>query len=275
MVEAVCAQDDPFTYQSDLSNVIGQYSKTSESDIAQAAFMVTTPRFRHWHMSDSSDLLLVEAHSADYTTGHLSPMSIFCAMFVSSRLQAAQASQGVSSENNLLLWAFCSERMDLGGSFAGPTGLVRSLIVQLLVSWPRTAPQPHVHHLERIPNLWLDVKQHNISALCQLFHELLQQLPPTCKVVCIIDGVSCYETEAWGWESGLLMLIQCLRDCVYDMQRARYRAALKVLLTSPVKSISVVHMIEEAHQLDLRAGEYHSGIQDFDSMMVAARGPAF
>ena len=237
--------------------------------------MVTTPRFRDWHLADRSDLLLVESHCADHSIGHLSPMSIFCAMFVSSRLQAIEAAQAYSPENTILLWAFCSQRMDLEEPFAGPAGLLRSLLVQLLVSWPRTAPQPNLDILDRIPQLWLGVRQHEVNALCQLFHEVMLQLPPDCKVLCILDGVSCYETEAWGWEDELLVLTQCLRDCVYDMQRARHRATLKVLLTCPEKSISIVRCVEEDCQLDLRAGGYHDGTQDYESMMITARGPAW
>ena len=236
--------------------------------------MVTTPRFRHWHLADASHLLLVEGHCAEYNIGHLSPMSIFCA-FVSSRLQAAEASQELRLENTILLWVFCGERMDLSESCSGPGGLIRSLVIQLLVAWPRTALPPNLDILERLPELCLDVRQHNANALCQLFHELLMQLPRVCNVLCIIDGVSCYETEAWGWEAEMLMLIQCLRDSAYDMQRARHRAILKVLLTSAEKSISVAHYVDEESQLDLGAGSYHGGSQDYESMMMAARGPAW
>lgn len=195
-------------------------------------------------------------------------------MFIVSRLQASQPLQASSLAEPILLWTFCGERLDLSGDFAGPRGLVRALIVQLLISWPRSAQPPNLDVLERVPEFWFDVRRHHTNALCQFFQELLLQLPPTTKVFCISDGISRYETEAWGWEGDLLTLVQCLRDCVYDAQRVHLGAVFKCLLTSAEKSISAIHYVGGDQQVDLRTGNYHDGSQDFDSLLMTARGPA-
>lgn len=76
--------------------------------------------------------------------------------------------------------------------------------------------------------------------------------------VCILDAVSSFETGLWGLGRELLMVTQCLPDCVYDASRSSHVAVLKVLLTSPEKSIGVTYCLDLQQQLDLRVGYHHS-----------------
>jgi hypothetical protein len=272
LIETICGPDDPHIVQADLAHVMSYYPQMSETGLAQATFLVTIPRFEKWLLEDASDLLLVEAHCSHESIGRISPMSVFCSIFITSRREAAKSKQTSAEPGSIFLSAFCGARMDTDSPFSGPNGLIRWLIIDLLISWPRRAPPPRFDLLERVPELWDDVQRQDPSVLCHIFHELVLQLPPSCKVFCIVDGISSFETELHSWEDTLIMLVNCLRDCVYDTQTGRHRAVLKVLLTSADKSISAVRCIDEHQQIDLKAGNYHAASQTYGAIVAASKG---
>ncbi|KAM0454679.1 hypothetical protein ACHAO4_004487 [Trichoderma viride] len=112
----------------DLEAVVNWGPKVDPSAQAQARSILDQDRFLQWMSSEHPDMLLIDRKL--FTRGSvsiekISAMSLFCAYFI--------LSMNSLDSSHVLLHFRCGLHFKLGDKWYGPTGLVRSLIIQVLV----------------------------------------------------------------------------------------------------------------------------------------------
>jgi len=171
-------------------------------------------------------------------------------------LKHSLSTLSLSPDTTIILYFPCGQHTTLDDPLAGPSGLIRILISQLLIGWPKEVP--NLEFIEDDQSLWSLIQEGHITALCQLFNQLLERLPQAVVVYCIIDGISEYETRSWGWEADANLVVECLRDTVLQLQDPMHRCCtFKALLTCAHKSSSVYKIIPARSRVELRAGNNH------------------
>lgn len=187
----------------------------------RADLLLSTGKFRYWIVSPRSSELLVHG---EFKSGgawrEASALSHFCATFV--RAMAA-------TKTYLPLTHFCGSHIEGDDRLKGAGGMMRSLLAQLLQRGP----------LEDAvlgePDVDLDqISKGRMPALCKLFVWLVHRLPEEVVVVCVIDGISHYETDEF--EEDMLEALDCLLRLA---RNKRVDASVKLLVTSPTTTDSV------------------------------------
>ena len=192
-------------------------------------------------------ILLVDGHD---TRGRVSAMSVFCSMLVQA-LGDIQKQLAAPRTQSTVLFFTCGAHTQQEDILAGPCGIVRSLVGQLLVFWPGQALD--LSFMDEADTLLSDVQENRIEALCYLFQELLRQLPSESVVYCVIDGLSTYETRYLNRKDDLGYLVEALRDLTSDPMYEAVGPVLKVLLASADKSTDVYRLVPSEDRVDLRA----------------------
>jgi hypothetical protein len=108
--------------------------------------------------------------------------------------------------------------------------MIRSLIVQVLRQFPLNVVQSY-------PDMSLQgFESYDVNVLCKIFSLLVQQLPSTALIFCLIDGINLYETEEYldCMEIVVLHLVDLVEQgiCVG-------RSSFKLLITSPQPTLEV------------------------------------
>ncbi|ROT43064.1 hypothetical protein SODALDRAFT_327229 [Sodiomyces alkalinus F11] len=221
----------------DLERVQRQARSLKEQDLGRASWLIKTDQFRDWLASPMSDLLVADGHS-ETSYGKTSPVSVFAASFVSSL---------ISTRQSIVLHHFCgAHKAAASDPLAGPLGLLRSLIMQLLV-YP-DLPPPALAFVDA--ELHGRLARHDVDALLYCFDRILRQSPRGCQVFCVINGVSEFETILYGWQEKVYEIVMCLQRAVCD----DLGFSFKVLLTNPGKSLRLAGMVEPRQHVALRAG---------------------
>ncbi|KAL6718249.1 hypothetical protein ACLMJK_004337 [Lecanora helva] len=101
-------------------------------------------------------------------------------------------------------------------------GMMRNLIAQLLLSYPE-------FDIETLQNL-RDLRYNDIDQLCNAFAALIEQLPSSFTVFCVLDGVSYYEDSRVACEEA-----GCVLQALVDIAERTTGGGLafKLLLMSP------------------------------------------
>lgn len=219
--------------------VLQQAFRMDHTSQARAAWLLGTPSFHNWKSTAQSSLLLVDGMSSGVEK--ISPMSVLVAS-VAARL----------FENSFAVptYFFCGINLESDfelGRPEGPNLMLRSLIVQLLLSESMSEPEWNMTKSDR---LFSAVNTCDLDALWELFWVLSRQLPQECTVYCLLDGISWYERDQW---------IEDLRWLVLKFQSVVHQGvegpAIKILMTSPNVSMEIRRQIDPASQyVNLGAG---------------------
>lgn len=255
----LCSEFEGSCHVDDLYASLRQYGAFSNKALAQAAYLAETTQFRQWLQSMNSDLILVDAHCENTTSGRTSPMSVFCASLVQSLLNGPE--QGPSpGSTNIVLYFFCGQHLYEDGPLAGPQGLIRSLTIQLILAWPQDISPPDLGFLSSLlPGRVSSAKEDlPVGIVCRIFYALTRQLPTDSTVHCIVDGLSYLETSLGGWSDETCEVVDCLQRCSPSSLNRGPQAVVKVLLTSPDRSTQVCEMIPPGRVVGLRAGNLNS-----------------
>lgn len=187
----------------------------------RADLLLSAAKFRNWIVSPRSSELLVHG---EFKSGgawrEASALSHFCAAFV--RAMAA-------TKTYLPLVHFCGSHIEGDDRLKGAGGMLRSLLFQLLQRGPfddAVLGEPGAD-LEQ-------VSKGRLPALCKLLVWLVHRLPEEVVVVCVIDGISHYETDEF--EEDMLEVLDCLLRLA---RNRRVDASVKLLVTSPTTTDSV------------------------------------
>ncbi|KAI1856391.1 hypothetical protein JX265_011638 [Neoarthrinium moseri] len=169
---------DPTSFMEDLGFIVRQESRMSGHDKARARWLLKTTSFQSWFKTLQSSLLLVDG---TLRLDKISPMSVLAGTLSLSLLD---------QPNTQVLHFFCGSHLDSQAEdgLTGPHGMLRSLVVQLLLSFK--APLPDLSEIDSQEFLH-DVYDCTLPALCELFRLLVGQVPSGITVFCLIDGISC------------------------------------------------------------------------------------
>lgn len=181
----------PYAAWEDLDIVLQEAGRFSGQMLGRVRWLLKTEEFLAWFQGRRSSMLLVEGHLPD-STQKITPLSVFGSTFVSSIL---------SSPTSMALFFFGGLHCGEVPGDSGPKGLMRSLITQLLTS-------------EKMAGATLDFlnedflaycEDHDTAALCELFEQLVLQVPPFTQVLCVLDGLVWYEGGAWRSDLGIVI----------------------------------------------------------------------
>ncbi|KAL4971738.1 hypothetical protein BDW66DRAFT_155362 [Aspergillus desertorum] len=175
--------------------------------------------------------------------------SVLCAMFA---LQLRRSSD-VEDGQVIVLHHFCGlhgSRHNALDTYSDPSGLIRSLLAQLLQTGRR-------FNLDFIntKNFVQDLENHNLQMMCYTFLQLFEQLPRKTTVVCILVGLSEFTSQRFGDE---------LADVLHIMNRLVTNPALrpnfKLLGTTPLsRDVLLDHHLTVNYPLELLRGAVEDG----------------
>jgi hypothetical protein len=226
----------------DLRNVLA-LSKIMESEtLGRGRWLLAEPAFQSWLAPREKGYLLVDAHSGGLGYRRSSPVSVFAA----SLAVALDQTPGF-----LALHHFCGQHYGDGDALAGPAGVLRGLVAQLLQH--PGAPAPGLEFVDA--ELWAGVARGDVLALAEVLFQLVRQLGKEVTVYVVVDNVNELENTLNGWSEALRILVQSL---VAISEHEGVAAGFKVLLTCENRSTEVVHLLPADRHVALRAGNVHS-----------------
>ncbi|KAI0386148.1 hypothetical protein F5Y04DRAFT_116479 [Hypomontagnella monticulosa] len=215
--------------------------------IARAKWLLVTERFQSWVQNQGwrSDLVLVNGHLGDVTTGKVSALSVLAALFATTRRTPQVA----------VLYHFCGLHSRQGDPTSGPRGLLRSLLAQMVIyldqnSYGSTA-SPIISN-----ELLQDIARGDILASCLLFSDLVTQLGRSTTLYVVIDNVSEFETPLGGWDVELREVISFLQSMVNEQSSG---PILKIMVIASNKSIQIHRQIPIHDQIWLNPDNLLSG----------------
>lgn len=268
VLAALYNDQDKAAHGQDLYSTLRKHHDFSEKALAQSAYLARTERFREWLIDLHSDILLVDAHVGGETSGKTSSMSVFCATLVQSLMEHSESFTRPGYAN-FVLYHFCGLHHNKTGNLEGPSGLIRSLLGQLLQAWPRDQP-PGIQVENSLRDVGSGDTESDVHAACQIFQRLISALPSGTTIHCIIDGISEFDTDLWQRSRYLKMVLNCLRASVMSSGMSDGQEAyLKVLMTCTHSSSKAMReILTGEHQISLGAG-------DFLSQPLSPMSPAF
>ena len=200
----------------------------------RGSLLSRSPKFQNWLTTTSPIFLLVDGNG-DSATERISGMT-----FVSALLAQSLSDEGVSC-----IHYFCGLHKTRSADLNGPSGLLRALLAQLV--------NLHDFHVGFTNNTeYHELQRFDTIRLCALFSELVKDLPEGFVLVCLIDGVSLYETSEWAED--IRRILETLNALTRDQEIC---AVFKVLATSAMASRQAIRYIppEDHLMLPLDAGD--------------------
>ena len=183
-----------------------------------------------------SAAFFVNANSSAFAPD--SPTSYFCAKLASTISSRGSAiSSGCAT---FPLFFFCSRHTYQTDVDAGPTGMLRNLIAQLLNLYPSFSLET-MAEIERI-----DLNDTN--ELCRTLESLVDELPTDTTIFCIIDGVSAFESRA-TYEKDFCIAVETLVGLAHGVNERA--ATIKVLFASTSRSRLLQQHLDSAEMLIL------------------------
>lgn len=222
---------DPRGALNDIQITMRQGMSLDPSCQGQAYTLMRNSKFNTWLKSRGAQVLLVDGNSNSIALCRISPISLLCATLARS-LEDVQSA--------ICVQFFCGLHTSSYDSLSGPQGLVRSLISQLLsfgnfdLAFINTRTSR-----DRIQSYELD-------HLCELFRELLHQIPIDVTVFCIIDSISLYERHEWNHD--ICFVVRKLREIT---EAVELNAVFKLFIASSCRSRHVNGHIAPQDQLIL------------------------
>ena len=195
----------------------------------RAAIIMASPQLHTWLTTQKPLALFINGnHDASVRQ---SPLSYICGKLIDSM----SSSVGHSGHPSILACAFfCGQHMDLDDPASGPAGMMRSLLAQLLLSH-------RAFELTALRRL-LNIDPSEIGELCDVFADLIEQLPRRYVVFCIIDGMTLYEDSPTRCEAAAeatQTLLEVMESCKTK------RCMFKLLVTCPGSSRTLYREFDE------------------------------
>lgn len=227
--------------QVDRQELINQGLGMDDKDLGRGRWLLTMRQFEDFLRKPESCLLVVDGHCQDVSTAYRnSPISVFSASL------AALLTQDPS---NMVLNFFCGQHNRRADSLHGPRGMMRSIIYQILLY---TGQDIEFDLSSVTQDLMEGVSDKDLSALCEVFTQLMEQVQSYSSIYCILDNVCAYETSLYGCSTELVQVFETLREFAVD--NSRIRASFKLLLTSTSTSTMISRLIDPSSHLSLVAG---------------------
>lgn len=205
---------DPETISRDVQLSIAYGRAMAPRRQQKAAWVMQEPPFQQWFQSSGSHILVVGGLEVEMDS--ISPLSYLCAM-LQQNLESLQIAVPLSF--------FCGLHASPGDNLEGASGIMRSLIYQILLQqqWNFDCSFIDLAFLDQIRN-------YEISHLCILFRSLLTSATST-TIFCLIDGISWYDTSRRSGDVSTMMAY--MRELVDETNQADSGIDFKLLVTSP------------------------------------------
>lgn len=218
---------DPQIATHDLRAVVRHANRMSPNDQARARYLLRRPAFQRWSTPYQHALLLADG-SFDGIDA-ISPLSVLVATIAVSLLDVSTA---------VAIHFFCGRHLDPDAEdgMSGPRGMLRSLISQLILGFE--APLPNLAFINS-PDFLRNCHNHTLPALCHIFQQLVNQLPPNFTVFCLIDGITWYERNEWLDE--VQNIVDLFQTMANDMAHG---PRWKALMTSPNRSTEIREQVD-------------------------------
>ncbi|KAK3903633.1 hypothetical protein C8A05DRAFT_32615 [Staphylotrichum tortipilum] len=232
-----------------LSRVLQRSTQPRLHASGRAQLLLAGARFRAWLSAHpwESDLLLVDGHcGALGTPDKITPMSALCASLATILTDPTPGTTAAAAAPPpLVLHHFCALHLARDDPLAGPAGLLRSLLHQLL---REALPPLAILPLSALP-LFLDHDSDSdsphsrtpttplLTPLLDLLKSLLPLLPRSRPIFLLVDSISTLETALDGWRDGAQRVVDALLDLVEE--EGRPGPALRVLLVSAERSMAL------------------------------------
>lgn len=224
--------------------ILRRANSMQERGLSQARSLMTKDAFKSILAKDESGLLMVNGHCKEDGAGKTSPLSVWSASFAASLMQ---------SDSVVVLHYFCGlhSRSIVGGPPAGPLGLVKSLIEQLVRQAGDNVAR--MGPLDR--TLAQQVEEGNYDAMLSLLKPLLMSLDTEKTVFIIIDNASEFESVTWNeWSEQMVRIFKALYDIVRNQTSGagpRMRLKVKLLMTNANKSTTLGRQVDEGNIVSL------------------------
>ncbi|KAL9071331.1 MAG: hypothetical protein Q9157_005510 [Trypethelium eluteriae] len=208
---------DPSNAVIECEQLLNLSAVMSLRDQDRSTAIMRDERLHEWLVVGKSAPLLVNARSAVSTQ---SPMSLVCASLVIALFEIAQR-----QDNHVIaLCFFCGEHVNQSKDYrADPAGMMLELLGQLIDAYSG-------FDFSEVEAAWNDFRAAdtlNVGSISRVFSSLLDQLPESMILFCIIDGVSYYE-DIYR-QRDLLEATECLVNAT----RTDKGPIIKVLMASP------------------------------------------
>lgn len=182
-------------------------------DQDRAIAIIQDPVIEEWLIEPGFGALLVHANSRRHES--ISPASIACAMIIHLFTNTITTNRAPI----ITLYWFCGSHTN--GPNGNALGLLQSLVCQILLAGPFDRGFKQTKHFNG----------QDLGKLLDMFTKLVRQLPEGTAVVCIIDGISCYEDSN-------------LRD---DTCKAIKRLVKLSRLEAPIFKVLITSSIRTSH----------------------------
>lgn len=207
----------------------------------RAVALLKSKKLKHFMSKPSSSVLFANAKC----NIDKSPTAYVSATLASTIKQSSK-SPNAPDKNLCALLFFCTRHTDQYDPHAGPRGLMRSFISQLLSYY--TPPLPCLQLAQQI-----DCE--DIEDLCYTFRSIVDTLPRSVILFCIVDGLTSYETRS-AYEEDAFILAQSL----FQLARGRDRGpVVKVWLSAASHSRNLHSLLADEENLVLPPNVPSSG----------------
>ncbi|KAL1878293.1 hypothetical protein Daus18300_002211 [Diaporthe australafricana] len=194
--------------------------------------VIKSPALARWVRSERSSALVINGHSSGVIK-RKSGLSFLCARLIYGldkiRFGDEPGSSTVVRREIVPIHFFCGQHLhnDHSESWESPSGVINSLLVQLISQCPDIDPSRSA--TSRIS----DIENSDVCDVFEFFRLSIRQLPSNFIVYCIVDAMSFYTNNdqvskpAWRLLKGLLKLTRTSKN------ESKSRAVFKLLLTAP------------------------------------------
>ncbi|KAI1737130.1 hypothetical protein F4680DRAFT_429473 [Xylaria scruposa] len=214
----------------DLSHALAEQGRFPSRTQGQVNTLLEHEQFLDWLSRSHQSLILVDANIRESALERLSAISVFSSTLVTSLME-------IYPDTAVVVHFFCGLHASPNDAWYGPTGIVRSLILQLLMKLDARDPDMKTWSLDFIDDrrFLQNLEQHSLVDLRSTLHWLLYELTPDTYVYCIVDSISCFDTSRLL--DDLSTVMEGLRNIVNDTKLV---PVVKVLLTNPFESTRVI-----------------------------------
>lgn len=242
------------TIWSDCQTVAKRCQNVEAIDYDFARGVYQGERFNKWLREDSAALFL-ESFGVQAFHGRFSPLSVVTCSIIE---------QMKADSSTKCIYHFCHMHTSPVDSAPGPSGMLRSLTSQLLRLFPKQASLGFTSGRRYRDEL----QSWNIGFLCDCFSNVLKQLPWDASIICIIDGIDCFEKHRWAEDCRRMM-----RDLLDIVHEADISPVFKLLVTCPVRSryAGAMFPTENRFQLTESTLESRDNPTERDILMSARR----
>lgn len=189
----------------------------------RAEWLMANKDISHWFRSARPRTRLI---NGNHNLDRITPLSFFCAMLVQSLKPI---------EPVIVLSHFCGLHTageDLAEEQPGSSGLIRSLLTQLLEQWRfgefTCLSQAFADQLKnKSPGILPHDQRH-------VLWELITALPPATPLFIIIDGINFYEIDAFSAETKKM-----IKELNGLLSNSKVKSLIKILVTNTTRAFEV------------------------------------